>query len=102
MPVFFQVPEDAAEPGRLHLEPGARIFTPDGAPFQERATLSGWVELPADTPGLWRFEAVDPGRVQVENLPANFSLADPAFYLEAEPLAKPLPGITNHRRRVCA
>ena len=79
--VFFRLPENAKE-SKIFFEKETFVFMPDGKTFNEGLKLKGWVELPADKPGLWSFESIDAGLVKTENLPAYFAMGDPAFYVE--------------------
>jgi hypothetical protein len=78
---YFRVPENAGG-AKISFQRGAVLFMPDGTPFKNGQVLRGWVELPADKPGLWSFEGVDPGKVEIEKLPGFFTMGNPALYVE--------------------
>ena len=70
--------------GKIFFEKETSLFMPGGKAFKEGEKLSGWVELPGDSEGLWSFESVEPGMVKTENLPGFFAVGDPALYMERE------------------
>lgn len=78
--VYFNVPETATAPRIYFSEPTA-LFLPDGTAFADGNGVSDWVALPANQPGLWRFEtSAGPRDIDVENLPPYFAFDDPATY----------------------
>jgi len=79
--VFFKAPEGARDAG-IFFEGSAVLFEPDGAPFADGKALKGWVELPADKPGLWSFQPMENWLVGVRNLPPFFAFGDPDHYFE--------------------
>ena len=71
---YFELPEGSTD-AQVFFERDARLFTPDDTPAFDGEPQQGWVDLPADTPGVWAFEAVDGGLVRVRNLPPFFATA---------------------------
>ncbi len=78
--VYFNVPEESRGAGIFFSTPTA-LFTPLGTPFNAGEEAGGWVELPANQPGLWSFElGADSKWVEVRNLPPFFAFGDPVHY----------------------
>lgn len=91
---YFQVPEGAQRP-QLFLETGARVFDPAGQSLAEGPSR-GWIDLPAEKPGLWSFEATHPGLVRVRNLPPLFAARDPESWFPA-PIPRPTEEVAPER-----
>jgi len=81
VPYYFKVPENARGP-QIMFEGSAKLFDPDGQPYQGGEPLHGWVDLPAEKPGLWSFRAVDNQLVKVRNIPPFFAVETPDSYFE--------------------
>lgn len=85
-PIYFRVPEQTQQP-RIFFETETSLTDPDAKPFGH-GKVRGWVELPADRPGLWSFRMPEPGMVKAQNLPPLFAMGDAAFYKDT-PIAWP-------------
>lgn len=79
--VYFKVPEKS-EKAQIFFEGPTQLFDPTGKAMQEGKTLTGWVDLPADKPGLWSCRCDTNKLLRVRNLPPFFALNDPALYFE--------------------
>jgi hypothetical protein len=82
---YFNVPTNSQN-AQIFFEKGTRLYAPDGKAFTEGRSLTNWVDLPADKPGLWAFEPTEikdmPEEmyVRVRNLPPFFAARDPQSY----------------------
>ncbi|MCD6359673.1 MAG: hypothetical protein J7M38_02340 [Armatimonadetes bacterium] len=83
VPYYFRIPEDATRPAIL-FEGSAQVFDPSGKPLADGEALHGWVDLPADRPGLWSFLPVDNQLVKVRNLPPFFAVESAEMYFEPD------------------
>lgn len=82
--VYFKLPKDAASARVFFSEP-TPLFTPDDQPFADGEPLSGWVELPTDTPGLWSFELDGtPREIQVDGMPPFFTFDEPRTFMTVD------------------
>ena len=79
--IFFRLPE-GEDQGQVFFDGSARLLDPSGSPFRGGEPLRGWIDLPADKPGLWSFQPVENWLVRVRNLPPFFAFDDPAFFFE--------------------
>jgi len=79
---YFQLPEDSRD-GQILFEGSGRLFDPDGQLFGGEEPLRGWIDLPADKPGLWSFQPVLSQLVRVRNVPPFFS-TDPDVHFVPE------------------
>jgi len=92
--IWFKLPEDARD-AQIFFEGAARLFDPDGRPFPSVEPVRGWIDLRADRPGLWSFEAVENRLVRGRNFPPFFAFGsadlyfDPKIPWEQEPRAAP-------------
>jgi len=77
--VHFDLPKDSKN-AQIFFEGLARLFDPDGKPFGAPEGQRGWVDLPAEKPGLWSFEPLQNRLVRVRNLPPFFAFGGPASY----------------------
>jgi hypothetical protein len=77
---FIQVPEKGAEPARIFFEAPARLFRPDGT--VEKESVSGWVDLPRTTPGLWSFEPLKTGLISTEGIPGPIAMNNPKAWFD--------------------
>jgi len=78
--IFFGLPE-GEKAGRIFFEGPARLCDPQGDPFGD-GEVTGWVNLPADKPGVWSFELVERKLVKVENLPPVFAMRRAKHYFD--------------------
>ena len=87
---YFNVPTNS-ENAQILFEAGTRLYDPDGngpggCPRASQAkvdkALTGWIDLPADKPGLWAFEPLTNGLIGVRNIPPFFAARDPKSYFE--------------------
>ena len=88
---MFKLPE-GVEDGQIFFEGAARLFAPDGTPWPDESPQTGWVTLPADKPGPWRFVPVDNQLVSSRNIPPFFAAESAAAYFD--------PGIPWERQPV--
>lgn len=79
--VYFTLPKDSKD-AQVFFETETRLFTPDGKPFGGGKSVRGWVDLPADRPGLWSFRQEAPGVVRVRNAPPFFAMDDPEAWFD--------------------
>ena len=79
--VYFKVPEDAKD-AQVFLEGRAQLLDPEGKPFGDPKGVHGWVDLPADKPGLWSFKPIENQLVRVRNLPPFFAMHEPESHFE--------------------
>ncbi|MBM4050687.1 MAG: hypothetical protein FJ279_36785, partial [Planctomycetes bacterium] len=79
--IYFSLPPVAAD-AQIFFEGKARLFDPEGQPFADPAGVNGWVNLPGDRPGLWRFEPIENRLVRGRNFPPFFAFGRPAFHFE--------------------
>ncbi len=78
--VFFRIPENSQKP-KIFFGSPTLLMTPQGNPFREGEELTGWIELPADQPGLWSFLSGGDSRlVEVQNVPSFFAFEHPESY----------------------
>jgi len=80
---YFELPKDAPGAG-IFFEGSARLFDPGGQPAFGAEAQHGWVDLPAEQPGLWSFEPVVNQLVRVRNLPPFFAADSPASHFTPE------------------
>ena len=76
---YFNLPRDSRDT-QIFFEGTAKLFDPQGRPLEGGKLQHGWVNLPADRPGLWSFEPVLNMLVRVRNLPPFFAADDPNSY----------------------
>ena len=77
---YFSVPANGSQgagSGHIFFAALARLYDPQGKPWPAEEPRKGWVELPADRPGLWSFAAIEPGMVRVRDLPPFFAFNEP-------------------------
>ena len=79
---YFRLPEDSRD-AQILFEGSGRLFDPDGQPFGGDEPLRGWIDLPADKPGLWSFQPVLNQLVRVRNVAPFFS-TDPDTHFVPE------------------
>ena len=79
--VYFRVPKPA-KGARILFERRGLLFDPKGKPYRAGDKLTGWVDLPAERPGLWGFELPEGGLVKVRNAPPLFAFGDPKRYFD--------------------
>ncbi len=77
--VYFKVTEDSAE-ARIFFEGRARLFDPQGQAFGAADGVQGWIDLPADKPGLWSFEPLENRLVRGQNFPPFYAFGRPENY----------------------
>lgn len=70
--VYFKLTEDSIK-ARIFFEGRARLFDPQGQEFSAAEGARGWVELPADKPGLWSFEPLENLLVHGQNFPPFYA-----------------------------
>ncbi len=78
--VYFEIPAGADAP-RIRFSEPTQLFAADATPFADGNPISGWIELPANQPGLWSFQL--DGTVQeieVDGVPPYFAFDDPVLY----------------------
>ena len=78
--IFFGLPE-GENAGRIFFEGAAQLYDPDGKPFGND-DVTGWVDLPADKPGVWSFALTERKLVKVENLPPVFAMRSAKHYFD--------------------
>lgn len=95
--IHFRLPEGSAG-AQIFFEGRARLFEPAGNACGDTNGVRGWVDLPADKPGLWSFEPIENRLVRGRNFPPFYAFGDPSGYFEPpiawepEPVAgKPAP-----------
>lgn len=76
---YFRVPKDGKD-CQVFFEGKAKLIDPSGAAFRDGGLFTGWVDLPADQPGVWAFEQAESKFVRVRNLPPFFAVGDRASY----------------------
>jgi hypothetical protein len=80
---YFNLPKDSKN-ARIFFEARAKLFDPSGALFGASGTnetVHGWIDLPADKPGLWAFESAEAKKIiRVRNLPPFFAAGDSNNY----------------------
>jgi len=86
---YFNVPADRQDP-QIFFEGTARLFLPNGDPYQSGAAHHGWVDLPLGQSGLWSFRPVDCQMVAVSDIPPFFAVDDPNSYFEPDMYQKPV------------
>ncbi|MBT5606582.1 MAG: hypothetical protein HN742_30365 [Lentisphaerae bacterium] len=79
IPYYFSLPE-GTEDGAIFFEGSARLLGPSGAPWPDATPQHGWIELPADLPGLWSFVPVKNELVSTRNIPPFFAAESPDSY----------------------
>lgn len=77
---YFQVPAKGDVPARIFFEAPARLFRPDGT--AEKESVSGWVDLSREAPGLWSFEPVRTGLVSTEGIPGAIAMNNPKSWFD--------------------
>jgi PcRGLX-like protein central beta sandwich domain/PcRGLX-like N-terminal RIFT barrel domain/Carbohydrate family 9 binding domain-like len=73
---YFRLPEKSRD-AQIFFEGSAIVFDPEGKKLDNGRPQQGWVNLPADKPGLWSFEAVVNMLVKARNFPPFFAPGDP-------------------------
>ncbi|MBT3376212.1 MAG: hypothetical protein HN742_28930 [Lentisphaerae bacterium] len=73
---YFRLPPDTQD-AQIFFEGAAKLITPSGEPFAQGDVLTGWVDLPADEPGLWSFQLQEYKLVRARNFPPFFAVRDP-------------------------
>jgi len=100
---YFSVPAEARG-AQIYFDGPAILYAPADKPLADKPLAGGWVDLPADRPGLWSFEAIEARLVRVHDLPPVFAAGEPdRFFMppvewvkDAPPLAvPPLPAGTT-------
>ena len=72
---YFRLPPESRD-AQVFFEGFTRLYDPSGVRFGA-PKAHGWVDLPADKPGLWSFEPIDYKIVRTRNVPPFFAVRDP-------------------------
>jgi len=81
VPIYFKLPLGSVD-AQIFFEGRTRLFDPHGNPFGDPDGVRGWVDLPRDRPGLWRFESIESRLVRGRNVPPFFAFGRPTYYFE--------------------
>ena len=73
---YFRLPP-ATQDAQIFFEGATKLNRPSGEPFAQGEARSGWIDLPADDPGLWSFQPLEHKLVRARNFPPFFAVRDP-------------------------
>ena len=76
---YFAVPKGSKD-AQIFFGGATTLFDPQGSPWLGGKSLKGWIDLPADKPGLWSFQPADCSLVRVRNVPPFFAAENPKSY----------------------
>jgi len=80
-PIYFKLTPECHN-ARIFFEGKAKLFDPKGEPFGNPEGIFGWVDLPQDRAGLWRFEPIENRLVRGKNFPPFYAIGSPDFYFD--------------------
>jgi len=99
-PIYFKLTPECRD-AQIFFEGKANLYDPQGKPFGDPEGIAGWVDLPPDRPGLWRFEPLENRLVRGKNFPPFYAMGRPDFYFDPpvewdrEPPEKPAPPVAE-------
>lgn len=86
--IFFKVP-DSNTSAFIHFERSAILHSPVGATRNEGQVVSGKVEIPPGSAGLWSFSPVEEGAVRLAGIPPVFSFDSASPLFDVDPSSLP-------------